>query len=234
MKWLLIAVLATSCAAPLAPAASLPSAGFTEARGTLAQATLTRTPSEPLFVSVVESDRAKGATWSGLPGFELVLRGEERVGSRPLFPGQATFVADGATVDTAGGSAALFVSLRASSSRGRDLGAGQRSRYASADLPGSATPAGGYSDALVLLVMQPGAVIPPHMHGGVEPMYVVEGTIELRVAGRGTKRLGPGDGDTVLPDTPLLVTNVGSVVARVVVMLATPDGKPVQTQTDAP
>ena len=86
----------------------------------------------------------------------------------------------------------------------------------------------------MLLVLQPGAVVPPHMHGGIEPTYVIDGTIELKVAGRAVERLGPGDADTVLPETPLLVTNVGSTVARVLVMLATPDGKPVQSSASAP
>jgi quercetin dioxygenase-like cupin family protein len=86
----------------------------------------------------------------------------------------------------------------------------------------------------VLLVLQPGAVVPPHMHGGVEPTYVIEGTIELKVAGRAGQRLEPGDGDTVLPDTPLLITNVGSAVARVLVMLATPEGRPVQSSASPP
>ena len=72
------------------------------------------------------------------------------------------------------------------------------------------------------------------MHGGIEPTYVIEGTIELKIAGRAAERLGPGDGDTVLPDTPLLLTNVGSTIARVLVMLATPDGKPVQSSASPP
>src|SRR6266850_671730 len=74
----------------------------------------------------------------------------------------------------------------------------------------------------------------PAVHGDVEPTYVIEGTIELKVAGRGARRLGPGDGDTVLPDTPLLITNVGSTVARVLVMLSTPEGRPVQTSASPP
>jgi hypothetical protein len=72
------------------------------------------------------------------------------------------------------------------------------------------------------------------MHRGVEPTYVIEGTIEMKVAGSAAKRLGPGGGETVLPDTPLLITNVGSTIARVLVMLATPDGKPLQTSANPP
>jgi quercetin dioxygenase-like cupin family protein len=96
------------------------------------------------------------------------------------------------------------------------------------------TPPGKYQDELVLLVLQPGAAVPPHMHGGIEPTYVIEGTIELKIAGRALERLGPGDGDTVLPDTPLSITNVGSTVARVLVMLATPEGRPVQSSASPP
>ena len=175
------------------------------------------------------------------PGFELVLSGTEHISSGTAPPttvrgGQAAFVRGDALTrfEPDGSALTYFVSLRPVALRLRELPPGRRALYESADLPVTATPAGGYQDALVLLVLQPGAVVPPHMHGGIEPTYVIDGTIELKVAGRAVERLGPGDADTVLPETPLLVTNVGSTVARVLVMLATPDGKPVQSSASAP
>jgi quercetin dioxygenase-like cupin family protein len=133
-----------------------------------------------------------------------------------------------------GAAMSYFVSLRPAGSRSQTLAAGRRALYESADLPPAATPPGKYQDELVLLVLQPGAAVPPHMHGGIEPTYVIEGTIDLKIAGRAVERLGPGDGDTVLPDTPLSITNVGSTVARVLVMLATPEGRPVQSSASPP
>lgn len=214
-----------------------------DARGTLAQGTLARRSAGPLYVSVVEADMKKtGAIreWRE-PGFELVLRGSERItaGTGPATDvegGQAVFVQGEAVTsfEPVGGTLSYFVSLRSSATRSRALEPGRRVLYESADLPASATPAGSYQDTLVLLVLQPGAVVPPHMHGGIEPTYVIEGTIELWVAGRSPERLGSGDGETVLPDTPLLITNVGSTLARVLVMLATPEGRPVQTSASPP
>ena len=245
--WAMVGICLVACGA--SPAATSPSPSPTiaattiaDARGTLAQGSVERRPAGPLYVSVVETDigRTGAIAEQREPGFELVLSGSERItagtASTRLGGGQALFLKGDAVtrVESDGRALSFYVSLRPASSRSRTFAAGRRALYESADLPTAATPAGTYRDELVLLVLQPGAAVPPHMHGGVEPTYVIEGTIELKVAGRAVQRLGPGDGDTVLPDTPLLITNVGSTVARVLVMLATPEGRPVQSSASPP
>jgi dienelactone hydrolase/mannose-6-phosphate isomerase-like protein (cupin superfamily) len=219
---------------------SLSNTSLGGARGILAQAKVTR-PAGPYFVSLIATDVFQQTTDEQREGgFELAVTNSETLAidgaATPLARGHAVAVPAGTTrTRTAPGLAtSYFMSLRPSGDRDRSLGAGRRSLYASADLPLDATPAGGYDDALVLLVLAPGQVVPPHMHGGVEPTYVIEGTVELKVKGKPVERLTAGQGDTVLPDTPLLLTNVGTTVARVLVMLATPNGKPLQTQTDSP
>ena len=237
---LFVACAPTSVATPPSPTIATTIA---DARGTLAQASIARSPAGPLYVSIVETDvgRAGAITEQREPGFELVLAGSERIRVGTASPisvggGQAVFVQGDAVTrfESDGIAVSYFVSLRPAASRSRTFAAGQRALYESTDLPLAATPAGRYLDALVLLVLQPGAAVPPHMHGGIEPTYVIEGAIELKVAGRPAEHLGPGDGDTVLPDTPLLITNVGSTVARVLVMLATPEGRPVQSSASPP
>jgi len=237
--------LAACSASPVvtSPPPTIAATTIADARGTLAQAAVARQPTGPLYVSVVETDmgRTGAITEQREPGFEVVLTGSERItagGGSPtrVGGGQAVFVQGDAVTrfEPDGAALSYFVSLRPAGSRSRTFAAGRRSLYESADLPSTATPAGRYQDTLVLLVLQPGAAVPPHTHGGIEPTYVIEGTIELKVAGRPGERLGPGDGDTVLPDTPLLITNVGSTVARVLVMLATPEGRPVQSSASPP
>lgn len=249
--WSIVGISLIACtvspvttASPVATSPSPTTAATTiaDARGTLAQAAVARRPTGPLYVSVVETDLGKTGTITEQrePGFELVVSGSERVTASgapaTVAGGRALFVPGDAVTRFESDSAALsyFVSLRPAAARSRTFAAGRRALYESEDLPSTATPAGRYQDELVLLVLQPGAAVPPHMHGGVEPTYVIEGTIELKVAGRAAKRLVPGDGDTVLPDTPLLITNVGSTVARVLVMLATPEGRPVQSSASPP
>jgi quercetin dioxygenase-like cupin family protein len=236
-----VACAASTVATPPPPTTATTT--IADARGTLAQASIARRPTGPLYVSVVETDmgRTGAITEQREPGFELVVTGSEHITVGAASPisvggGQAVFVQGDAVTrfESDGAAVSYFVSLRPAGSRSRTFAAGRRALYESADIPVAATPAGGYQDALVLLVLQPGAVVPPHMHGGIEPTYVIEGTIELKVAGRPVERLGPGDGDTVLPDTPLLITNVGSSVARVLVMLATPEGRPVQSSASPP
>jgi quercetin dioxygenase-like cupin family protein len=237
-----VAACGGSSAATQPPPTSLGTT-IADARGTLAQAAVSRQPEGPLYISVVETDmqRTGAITEQREPGFELVLSGDEHItaGTAPAITvqgGQAVFVRGDAVTrfEPDGAAVTYFVSLRPAVLRSRAFAPGRRALYESADLPRAATPPGGYQDALILLVLQPGAVVPPHMHGGIEPTYVIDGTIELKVAGRPAVRLGPGDGDTVLPDTPLLLTNVGPTIARVLVMLATPDGKPVQSSASPP
>jgi dienelactone hydrolase/quercetin dioxygenase-like cupin family protein len=219
---------------------SLSNTSLGGARGILAQAKVTR-PAGPVFVSLIATDAfQKTVDEQREAGFELAVTNSETFAidgtATPLAGGHAVPVPAGATrTRTAPGLAtSYFMSLRPTGERAIPLGTGRKLLYASADLPLDATPAGGYDDALVLLVLAPGQVVPPHMHGGVEPTYVIEGTVELKVKGKPVERLAAGQGDTVLPDTPLLLTNVGTTVARVLVLLATPNGKAVQTQTDAP
>jgi len=242
----MVGISLVACAgAPVAtsPSPTIAARTIADARGTLAQASIARRPAGPLYVSVVETDmgRTGAITEQREPGFEVVLAGSERItagGGSPtrVGGGQAVFVQGDAVTrfEPDGAALSYFVSLRPAGSRSRTFAAGRRSLYESADLPAAATPAAVYQDALVLLVLQPGAAVPPHTHGGIEPTYVIEGRIEVKVAGRAVERLRPGDGDTVLPDTPLLITNVGSTVARVLVMLATPEGRPVQSSASPP
>ena len=244
--WAIALTSLTACSASPVVTSPLPTIAATtiaDARGTLAQAAVARQPTGPLYVSVVETDAGRSGTITEQrePGFELVVSGSERisVGTAPptrIGGGQAVFLQEGGVTrfESDGAALSYFVSLRPGALRSRTFAAGRRALYESADLPSTATPAGRYQDTLVLLVLQPGSAVPPHMHGGVEPTYVIEGTIELKVAGRPAERLGPGEGDTVLPDTPLLITNVGSTIARVLVMLATPEGRPVQSSASPP
>ena len=249
MKRLALSIIGISfvacAAAPLttSPSPTIAARTIADARGTLAQAPIARRPAGPLYVSVVETDMGRTGTITEQrePGFELVITGSERITAGSASPitvkgGQAVFVQGDAITrfESDGAAVSYFVSLRPAGSRSRTFAAGRRALYESADLPPASTPAGKYQDELVLLVLQPGAAVPPHMHGGIEPTYVIEGTIDVKIAGRPAERLGPGDGDTVLPDTPLLITNVGSAVARVLVMLATPDGRPVQSSASPP
>jgi len=223
-------------------AATTPSrSAIEDARGVLAQQHLTRSCDPPCYVSLVtiEERSTPVADTTGEAGFELVVSGTERI----TVDGQTTDLANGHAIPIAQGAprqrqadraTSYFISLRPVDRRERYLAPDRSILYESADLPAAATPPGDYDDALVMLVLASGQVVPPHMHGGIEPTYVIEGTIELRIRGKPVRRLSAGEADTVLPDTPLLITNVGPTIARVLVMLATPAGKPVQSPADPP
>jgi quercetin dioxygenase-like cupin family protein len=73
-----------------------------------------------------------------------------------------------------------------------------------------------------------------HKHGGIEPLLVLEGEVELRTATATPSRLRTGDADLVLPETPLVAVNAAASVSAFLVMLATPDGRPIQSTAEPP
>ena len=213
--------------------------GFDGARGTLAQGTTSRPNSEPMYVSYVElsfagGDQLKHATEAG---FLVVRDGVQRVTreggvARELRAGEAMLL-DGARYLFEGvsqRSTSLFVSLRPAAARTQALPSGARVLYASADLPLTwTTPVGDFQDVLVMVVMAPGATLAAHKHGGVEPALMIDGSIDLLVAGKAPQRMKAGDADTVPPDTVVSAINAGAVPARFLVLLATPPGKAIQS-----
>src|SRR4029077_19282949 len=126
-----VACTAASVATPPPPA--IATTTIADARGTLAQASIARRPTGPLYVSVVETDLARtGAiTEQREPGFELVLTGSERITARAASPitvggGQAVFVQGDAVTrfESDGAAVSYFVSLRPAGSRSRTFAPG--------------------------------------------------------------------------------------------------------------
>lgn len=85
-----------------------------------------------------------------------------------------------------------------------------------------------YSTILVLVDIDPGAVIARHTHPGVESSYMLEGEIELAVKGQPTRTLKAGDGFQIPPETPHGGRN-GNKPSKVLVTYVVERDKPLAT-----
>jgi quercetin dioxygenase-like cupin family protein len=63
-------------------------------------------------------------------------------------------------------------------------------------------PMSGYVTIIVEAEIEAGATVARHTHPGIESVYVLEGEYDLPVQGQPTRRLKPGDGFQVPPETP--------------------------------
>ncbi len=81
--------------------------------------------------------------------------------------------------------------------------------------------------SLFLVEFPPGAINDKHSHPGDEFAYVLEGTFEVRIEGRETKRFSTGDVFYTPRDVFHVNRNVGSTPGRLVITFITDKGKPI-------
>lgn len=93
-------------------------------------------------------------------------------------------------------------------------------------------PAGSYMSTVQVVTIEKGGRTVAHMHGGIEAIYVLQGTIDFRLAGGARALLTHGQGAVVPPGTALQAVNGGDGVAKFLAFMMTPDTAPFQTNVD--
>jgi hypothetical protein len=173
--------------------------------------------------------------------FLVVMRGAAQIqlgdaAARTIAAGQAIALAPRASWSAreSPSAEAWLVSVRPSARRNEQAPATQRRVYESPDFPTAPLPAGRYDDELVLLALVPGRELQPHSHGGIEAMLALAGRLDLRVKGKPVHALTARVGDAVEPDTALAGRSSGTETSYSLVILATPEGKAVQSPAEAP
>ena len=73
-----------------------------------------------------------------------------------------------------------------------------------------------------------------HVHPGEEVGYIVEGQVEMRVQGRATVVLGPGDGFLIPPRTPHNARDLGPETGKMLSTYIVETGQPIATFVDKP
>jgi len=80
---------------------------------------------------------------------------------------------------------------------------------------------------------EPGAAVPQHTHPGEEIGYILEGSLELEIAGKPTVTLKPGDAFFVPAETIHAAKNAASGQTKVLSTYVVEKGKPLATMVKA-
>ena len=92
--------------------------------------------------------------------------------------------------------------------------------------------AGNYTSTVQIVTLETGGRSVAHMHGGIESIYVLQGTIDFRLAGGTRVLLNHGQGAVVPPGTVLQAINGGNAIAKFLAFMMTADTAPFQTNVD--
>jgi quercetin dioxygenase-like cupin family protein len=226
------------------PAAPPPADGKAAAAGSttvvLDAGRLDALPSGPVYLRMVEFSQPAGGkvpSSQHVPGFVVMLEGvqELQVEGQPpleLHPGQAAFVRSIYHTHLNPGTARnrwYFAAIWPASFRTVPLiDRTARIAYETADLPAQALPASAYTQVLRLVTLEPGGRTRAHTFGGLAVLYVLEGEVSEH-AGGASQALTAGIGTYLTPGSPLQVFNSGTSPARLLELLTTADGAPLET-----
>ena len=92
--------------------------------------------------------------------------------------------------------------------------------------------AGNYLATVSLVTLEKGGRTVAHKHGGIESIYVLEGTVDFRTAGGTRVLLTHGQGAAVPPGTALQAINAGDGSARFLAFFMTAEAATFQTNVD--
>ena len=92
--------------------------------------------------------------------------------------------------------------------------------------------AGNYISTVQIVTVETGGRTVAHMHGGIESVYVLQGTIDFRLAGGARVILNRGQGAVVPPGTVLQAVNGGDAIAKFLAFMMTPETAQFQTNVD--
>ncbi len=128
-----------------------------------------------------------------------------------------------------------FIALWPSVQRSNQLVGGAQIAVETMDIPSSILPPGSYIETLRRVTLQAGGRSPAHRFGGLEVVFVLDGTLTVRVAGHSPVQLIAGEGTSVAPATATQELAAGSSKAVYLAFFVTPQGAPFETDvTSAP
>jgi quercetin dioxygenase-like cupin family protein len=93
-------------------------------------------------------------------------------------------------------------------------------------------PPGNYVSTVSLVTLEKGGRTVAHKHGGIEAIYVLQGSVDFRTAGGTRVTLTHGQGAAAAPNTALQAVNVGDGTAQFLAFFMTQDGAAFQTNID--
>jgi quercetin dioxygenase-like cupin family protein len=197
-------------------------------------------PSGSVYIRMVEFSQPAGGkvpSSQHVPGFVVMLDGVQELqveGQAPieLHPGQAAFVRSTYHTHLNPGTERnrwYFAAIWPTSFRSVPLiDRTAHIAYETSDLPAQALPPNASTQVLRLVTLEPGGRTRAHAFGGLAVLYVLEG--EVSEHGRGTNQtLAAGSGTYVTPGSPIQEFNPGKSPARLLELLTTAEGAPLET-----
>jgi quercetin dioxygenase-like cupin family protein len=129
-----------------------------------------------------------------------------------------------------------FIALWPSAQRGAPLVvATSKVAFENEDIPSSTLRPGSYVETLRRVTLQSGGRSPAHRFGGIEVVFVLDGTLAVNVAGHPSVRLTAGQGTYVAPDTVTQELDAGIGAVDYLAFFVTSQGRPFETDvTSAP
>jgi len=127
-----------------------------------------------------------------------------------------------------------FLALWPTAQRGTPLVvAGAEVAYETEDLPASALAPAQYVETLQRITLQPGGRSAAHRLGGNEVVFVLDGAVTVKAAGRAAVHLVPGEGTYLAPDIPTQEIAAASAGASYLVYVVIAVGRAFATDLDA-
>jgi quercetin dioxygenase-like cupin family protein len=122
-----------------------------------------------------------------------------------------------------------FMALWPSGQRSAPLVAGSQVAFETADIPSSVLHPGSYIETLQRVTLQSGGRGPAHRFGGFEVVFVLSGTLTVKVAGNPSMQLIAGEGTSVAPGVATQEIAAGSSTVVYLAYFVTPVGAPFET-----
>jgi len=91
---------------------------------------------------------------------------------------------------------------------------------------------GSYLSTVSLVTLEKGGRTVAHKHGGIESIYVLQGSVDFRAAGGLRVVLSQGQGLAIPPGTALQAVNSGDGTAKFLAFFMTLETAPFQTNVD--
>jgi quercetin dioxygenase-like cupin family protein len=238
-------VLLAACQPAAPPAADSMAAATGSTTVGLAAGRLDALPSGPVYIRMVEFSQPAGGkvpSAQHVPGFVVMLDGVQELqveGQAPveLRAGQAAFVRSiyhAHWNPSAASNRWYFAALWPTSFRTVPLiDRTARIAYETADLPAQALPSTASTQVLRLVTLEPGGRTRAHTFGGLAVLYVLEGEVSEHTAGT-SPTLAAGSGTYVTPGSPIQEFNRGKSPARLLELLTTAEGAPLETPLSHP
>jgi quercetin dioxygenase-like cupin family protein len=128
-----------------------------------------------------------------------------------------------------------FIALWPSVQRSNQLVGGAHIAFETTDIASSTLPTGSYIETLRRVTLQAGGRSAAHRFGGREVVFVLDGTLTVKVAGHAPVQLNAGEGTSVPPATATQELAGASSKVVYLAFFVTPDGVPFETNvTSAP